>query len=123
VESVLEGTWQMIRAEQAGETAPELVVSQMSVRLAAGAYEVIFGGEVSDRGTYQETAATAWRTLILHGVVGPNAGRSIPCIFQLMGDRLRVCYGLDGVLPVEFATREGDRRYLAVYRRVAGSGA
>ena len=108
----------MVRAELAGEAAPDLVVEHMNVRLADGSYEVSYGGEVSDRGTYVENATSPHRTLVLHGIAGANAGRTIPCIFQLMGDRLRVCYGLDGVLPSSFATVTGDQRYLAVYRRV-----
>lgn len=118
VENRIEGTWQMVRAELAGEAAPELVASRTVVRLEGGKYEVEFGGEVSDRGTYQEDATTEQRTLVLAGVAGPNAGRTIPCIFQLMGDRLRVCYGLDGVLPEAFITRPGEQRYLVTYRRI-----
>lgn len=114
----LDGTWQMIRAEMAGEVAPDLVTSQMQVRLLGGTYEVSFGGEISDRGTYLEASVPSRQTLVLQGVAGVNAGRTIPCIYQLVGDRLRVCYGLDGVLPAEFSTRVGDARYLAVYRRI-----
>lgn len=122
MDSRLEGTWQMMRAEMGGEIAPELVTSHTVVRLVGGRYEVTYGGQLADAGTYQETAdAAGLRTLLLRGQEGPNAGRDIPCIIQLMGDRLRVCYGLNGVLPAEFATRAGDERYLATYRRVTGA--
>jgi uncharacterized protein (TIGR03067 family) len=118
VETQLEGRWQMVRAELAGEAAPELVTEHTVVTLAAGRYEVRFDDEVADSGTYREDAATEPATIILHGTVGPNAGRTIPCIFQLMGDRLRVCYGLDGLMPEAFATRPGELRYLVTYRRL-----
>ena len=117
VESKLEGNWQMVRAELAGEPAPELVTTNMMLTLAVGGYEVRYGGVVSDRGTFLVEASTEQRTLLLTGVEGPNAERTIPCIYQLTGDRLRVCYGLDGTMPEGFSTRLGEARYLATYRR------
>jgi uncharacterized protein (TIGR03067 family) len=119
VETQLEGKWQMLRAEMAGEVAPELLAARTEVRLGAGVYEVWFGGERADRGSYREDeAAAGFRTLTLTGTDGQNAGRVIRGIFQLMGNRLRVCYGLDGQRPDDFSTRQGDQRYLATYRRI-----
>jgi hypothetical protein len=74
---------------------------------------VSFAGEVADRGTYILEDGR----LTLTGIAGPNQGRTIPCILQLVGDRLRVCYGLDGVLPTSFTTTPGVEHYLATYRR------
>ena len=108
----------MIRGELAGEAAPELVLECTRLRLAAGTYEVEFAGAVAARGTSAESPAAEHRTLALQGEAGPNAGRTIPCIFQLVGDRLRVCYGLDGVLPGRFEAASGQSRYLVTYRRV-----
>lgn len=113
----LEGTWEMIRAEMAGEEAPELVVQKTQVELLAGNYIVRFAGEVSDRGSYELGGTMEGHTLTLRGEHGPNAGRTIPCLYQIAGDRLRICYGLDCVTPTDFATATGDQRYLATYRR------
>lgn len=121
VQKKIEGTWQMVRAELAGVMAPEMVTSHTVVSLDAGEYAVSYGGTVEDRGTYEVEATTGHAAMVLRGVAGPNAGRTIPCIFQIMGDRLRVCYGLDGVRPVEFAAREGEQRYLVTYRRIVGA--
>ena len=109
----------MVRAELAGEAAPELVTTNMMLTLAVGGYEVRYGGVISDRGTFVVDATAEQRTLLLTGVEGPNAERTIPCIFQLTGDRLRVCYGLDGILPDGFCTQVGEARYLATYRRAS----
>jgi uncharacterized protein (TIGR03067 family) len=108
----------MIRAELAGEIAPELVATNTVVAFTAGVYQVRFDGQETDRGTYEVGAIAGTRTLMLRGVAGSNAGRAIPGIFQLTGDRLRVCYGLDGVLPVAFTTQPEQQRYLATYRRM-----
>lgn len=109
----------MVRAELAGEAAPELVTTNLILTLAVGVYEVRYGGVVSDRGTFVVEVTAEQRTMLLTGVEGPNAGRTIPCIFQVTGDRLRVCYGLDGILPQGFSTQIGEAHYLATYRRIA----
>ncbi len=124
MEANLDGRWQLVRAERAGEAAPDYFIARAAMRLHAGVYEVWFGGQRSDCGTYREDgAAGALRGLEMRGTEGPNAGRTLRCIFQLMGDRLRICYGLDGVRPETFATQAGDQRYLATYRRVAAGEA
>jgi NAD(P)-dependent dehydrogenase (short-subunit alcohol dehydrogenase family) len=46
-----------------------------------------------------------------------NAGRSIRAIFQLKGDLIRICYGLDGTTPTAFHSPAGSAHYLATYRR------
>ena len=114
--SELTGRWQMIRAELDGESAPEMVTSRMILELGDGSYAVVYAGEISDAGEWQ--GGTAAGTLTLLGNRGPNSGRRIPCIYQLAGDRLRVCYGLDGAEPAGFSTAGLKQRYTATYRRL-----
>jgi uncharacterized protein (TIGR03067 family) len=108
----LAGTWEMVRAEQDGVVAEELVALRVELELTADRYVVRFAGEVADRGQY----SVKFNTLILVGTEGPNQGRTIPCIFQQKGNRLRICYGLDGVAPTTFTTSAGSSHYLAAYR-------
>ena len=127
--ATLSGTWEMVRAELAGADAPDMLALRVELELTADTYIVRFAGQVADRGTYAlacpepvervESAERGARALTLTGAVGPNKGRTIPCIFQLTGDRLRVCYGLDGTAPTVFATAPGTEHYLATYRRKA----
>ncbi len=115
----LEGRWQMIRAELAGEFAPELVTAKTVLELSPDEYHVFYAGELSDRGTYRLVAAADPHRAELRGVAGPNADRTLPCIFQLVGDRLRINYGLDGTFPAEFRGAADGSRYLVTYRRLA----
>jgi uncharacterized protein (TIGR03067 family) len=115
----LEGNWELVRAELDGEAAPELLTMKTVLQLGGDTYIVRFDGKISDRGKYELGGTKEVRTIIIHGVKGPNAGRTIPCIYQHVGDRLRVCYGLGGVTPTEFKTAAGEKRYLATYRRTA----
>jgi uncharacterized protein (TIGR03067 family) len=109
----------MVRAESGGEPSSDLLALRVELHLTADTYHVHFAGELADQGNYTRSPADTHAALILVGAKGPNAGRKIPCIYQLVGDRLRVCYGLDGTLPVAFATAAGADRYLAIYRRKA----
>jgi uncharacterized protein (TIGR03067 family) len=116
---MIDGTWQVVHAELAGEAMPDFVAEKVVLQFANDGYEVRFDGAVTDRGTYAISEALDLGTLSLHGESGPNAGRTIAAIFLLRGDRLRVCYGLDGTPPTEFTTAAGQQRYLATYRRQA----
>jgi uncharacterized protein (TIGR03067 family) len=116
--SPIDGRWQLLRAQLDSEDAPDLVVAKTEIRLALGKYEVRFAGQVVDQGTFELLPSAPTKTMELRGVEGPNAGRRIPCIYQHVGERLRVCYGMDGTLPSEFVSAPGQQRYLAVYSRV-----
>jgi uncharacterized protein (TIGR03067 family) len=114
--SHLAGTWELIRAETGGEQSPELIALRVELQLTADAYIVRFGDQAADRGTLAIAAPNA---LTLTGTHGPNEGRTIPCLYQLAGDRLRICYGMDGTEPTAFASPSGSTHYLATYRRKA----
>ena len=109
----LEGIWQPVYAELDGEEAPRMALEKMEVELDAGKYTVRFGGEACDQGTYEADVAG----ITLRGIHGPNAGRTIPCIFKFAGSALSICYGLSGERPAKFATGPGQQLYLVNYQR------
>lgn len=111
----LQGTWHPVRAEFDGEPAPELALNPMELILTDGAYTISFGGEIHDRGSFTCTETT----LVLIARHGSNAGRVVPAIYQLAGDRLRICYGMGGAEPTAFETKPGSHRYMVTYRRKA----
>ncbi len=119
--SPLVGIWLPIKAELEGDPAPEMALAQMQVELTAHTYCVRFGGEMADRGEYRLEKDGPFRTMIMRGMEGQNAGRTIPAIYQINGDRLRMCYGLDGVLPTEFDTVGKKRRYSVTFKRQAAA--
>ena len=107
----------MVRAELAGEQAPEMVVKNTQLELRGGRYAVRFSGEVVDQGSYSLNGGNSENLMILKGESGPNFGKVIPCIFQLAENRLQVCYGLDGSAPKSFSANAANNWYLATYRR------
>ncbi|MEO7412011.1 MAG: hypothetical protein ABIZ81_01525 [Opitutaceae bacterium] len=116
--SPLEGFWRMTRAEFEGESAPELVAAKTTLQLAAEHYAVCFDGEIIDEGVFTAKNPVEFPLLFFTGERGTNTGRTIPAIYQCVGDRLRICYGFGGQSPASFATAAGSQLYLASYRRV-----
>ena len=113
----IEGTWQPFKAELAGEPAPTMALEKMRLVLHACTYAVHFGNEVSDSGSYTLGASPEVHTIVLTSLSGTNVGRTIPSIYHLHGDLLRICYGLDGNTPTAFASPTGSPHYLVFYRR------
>ena len=112
----LEGRWQPLYAELDGEQAPAEVLQQTEFELNAGIYTVRFGRIAADTGSFT-VDADADHHLTLHGAVGPNAGRTIPCLFKFVDDTLMICFGLGGDRPRNFRTAPGAHLYLCTYRR------
>ncbi len=117
----LEGLWQPLYAELDGEEAPLEVLQKTEVELADGKYTVRFGGVAADQGTYIANTAGKRAELMLQGITGPNAGRTIPCIFKFLNETLMICYGLGGTRPISFSTETGSQRYLVTYARKPAS--
>jgi len=115
----IEGIWLPFKAELAGELAPEMALARMQLVIGAGTYAVHFGSEITDTGSYKLHIEAEVHTLTLVSKGGTNKGRTIPSIYQLVGDRLRICFGLDGTAPTDFAAPTGSRSYLVSYRRKA----
>jgi len=110
----LPGTWHPVRAELDGELAPELALTRMELVLQDEArYAMRFAGETHDAGTFVSDEAT----LTFTANAGHHIGRVVPAIYQLAGNRLRICYGLNGLFPEAFTTTANSGRYLVTYRR------
>ena len=107
----------MVRAEHDGEQAPELVAQRTVLEINRETYLVRFDGTIVDEGRVEMNRTGPLQTLLLLSTSGSNQGRTLSCIYQQVGDRLRICYGLDGSQPTGFTTTVGQNRYLATYRR------
>lgn len=117
--ALLKGDWQVLRAELGGRPMPPDAAAQVVMRFTATDYAVRFGPEVTDQGTFRIDPEVSPATIHLTGKTGVNAGRTIPGILQLAGNRLRICYALEGnAPPTEFNAAPGGLNYLATYRRV-----
>ncbi|MBW7893586.1 MAG: TIGR03067 domain-containing protein [Opitutaceae bacterium] len=117
--SQIHGTWQVVKAEFGGQPMPPEAAAQIQMEFTAGDYAVRFGGETTDAGSYVLSPAEPHHRITMTGRSGVNAGRTIPGIMHLVGDRLRLCCSMQGTAPpAGFVSPAGAPQYLATYRRI-----
>ena len=111
----LEGAWVPIAATVAGQ---DLRVGELRVKylvLDAGGYSIIDrSNHVVDSGEYLLNDAASPQTLDIVGRDGPNAGRTMLAIYELQGDRLTVCYDLDGAARPTNMQPQDDQLLLSI---------
>jgi uncharacterized protein (TIGR03067 family) len=114
---MLEGTWIAISAELGGKTMPPAVLSTIPLVLSGGNYTL-----GNDRGTYRVDERVTPAAIDIAGVDGPNSGRQIPAIFELVDGTLRICYDLScSARPAGFHSPAGSKLFLVTYRADACS--
>ncbi len=113
----IQGDWRPVKAELGGQPMGDEVLKTISLKMGEGTYEVHVGNS-PDKGTVTVDESTKPKSMTIVGTEGPNKGKTFPCIYELKGDMLRICYDLSGAKrPVEFKTTAGTRLYLVTYQR------
>ena len=113
----VQGNWEPVKAELAGQPMTDAVLKSISLKLDNGKYEVLVGS-APDRGTYTVDSTTRPKGMTITGTDGPNHGKTFPAIYELKGDTLRICYDLSGAKrPTEFKSIAGTKLYLVTYNR------
>jgi uncharacterized protein (TIGR03067 family) len=116
---LIQGSWVPAKAELAGAPMPEAVVKSILLKINKDEYEVTVQGQPgTDRGIVTLDTSLTPKAMKITGVLGPNAGKTFPAIYELDGDTLRICYDLSGAQrPKEFKTSKGTKLYLVTYAR------
>jgi uncharacterized protein (TIGR03067 family) len=111
----LTGTWAPDSAMLGGAPLPIPAFNGAKLILTDSTYE--FGG---DKGIYTLPGAGTPAAMDITGREGPNAGRTIPAIYQLSGSVLTVGYQLDkaGARPASFTSPAGTQILVVRYQRV-----
>lgn len=114
----LDGVWNPVTAELGMQRFPEEQLKTMRLKIKDGTYEVTVAN-VSDRGTLKIDSRANPATMDIIGTEGPNKGKTIPAIYELRGNSLRICYSLSGEKrPMEFKTGGTESIFLVTYKRV-----
>jgi uncharacterized protein (TIGR03067 family) len=118
---MLNGTWVPIAADVSGQA---LVVEELRVSrlvLNDGGYQIIDRADhVVDCGDYRVDDSVYPQTMDIVGVSGPYAGRVMLAIYELEGDRLKVCYDLEASARPLDMEAEGEELLLSItYARAA----
>jgi uncharacterized protein (TIGR03067 family) len=113
----MDGIWKPVEAELGGVKFPAETFKDWRLELTKGKY-VLHGAESPDQGSFVIDSSKKPRTMDISGTDGPNKGKTFPCIYELEGDTLRICYDLSGKKrPVEFKTAKQTKEYLVTYKR------
>src|SRR6185312_14777336 len=113
----VQGDWKPVKAELGGQPMAEEVLKTISLKIGEGTYEVHVANS-PDKGTVTVDSSTTPKSMTITGTEGPNKGKTFPCIYELKGETLRICYDLSGVKrPSEFKTTAGTKLYLVTYAR------
>ena len=113
----MKGTWVPTAAELDGEKLPKAVYETIKLVVKEEKYTVTVG-ELVDEGTVTLDLESDPTGMDIKGTKGPNEGKTIPAIYELKDDTLKVCYNLVGKeRPKEFKTTAGSKYYLVTYKR------
>ena len=118
----LEGAWVPVAANVSGQ---ELLVRELRVKylvLDGRDYSIIDQtNQIVDTGEYLVDDTSHPQAIDIVGRDGPNAGRSMLAIYELSGNRLTVCYDLDGTeRPINMQAQEDQLLLSITYERAAG---
>jgi uncharacterized protein (TIGR03067 family) len=113
----MNGKWVPAEAELDGEKLPKNLINSIKLELKDEKYTVTVGEQV-DEGTVTLDLKSDPTGMEIKGTKGPNKDKTIPAIYELKDDTLKVCYNLEGEKrPKEFKTTAGSKYYLVIYKR------
>jgi uncharacterized protein (TIGR03067 family) len=113
-----EGTWAYVSVITNGNAAPEESVKKSRLVLSGDKFTVK-GAEAMHRGTFSVDPTAKPKTLDVTFSEGEEAGKTIKGIYDLEGDRCKVCIALgDQPRPTEFASPPGSGYALEELKRI-----
>jgi uncharacterized protein (TIGR03067 family) len=113
----MEGVWVPIKGEVDEKPMPDESLKATTLTITKDKYVVVVG-DSKDAGTCKLDPTKKPRQLDVTSTEGVNKGKTFLAIYELDGDTLTVCYGLDGkTRPTEFKTQKGSTRALMTYKR------
>jgi uncharacterized protein (TIGR03067 family) len=111
------GTWTVVSAETDGKKAPEDAVKGIKVVVEGDKVTIYDRDRVAGVSTLTVDPTKKPKTLDATATMGPNKGKTALAIYEFDGDTLKICLSDDKERPTEFATKEGSKAVLYVYKR------
>lgn len=119
--SAFDGIWVIERAEMNGDVIPASSVSEIEMELKGGKY-IFRSPTTTTKGTFKldNSKSPVWMTI--HEEEGPNAGRDVEGITELVSGGWRAVYAMQGGgRPSKFETVADSGQVLASYKRKPGT--
>src|SRR5262245_7584929 len=110
------GNWKVETATLNGADATTGLKSFV-LTIEEGKYKLDFGG-MTDAGTLTLEPGKKPKLITITGADGPNKGKTIPAMYVVDGDSLKICYTIDGKEPPrEFRSTAENKTLLVNYKR------
>ncbi|MFO0798107.1 MAG: TIGR03067 domain-containing protein [Gemmataceae bacterium] len=116
--AALQGTWVLDAATLEGRDHAD-DFRGMKLVLAGDRYTIDFGPN-TDKGNYTLDPTKTPKRIDVRSAEGPFKGKTLPGIYELKGDTLRLCLDADGKAdkrPAAFEAPGTTRNMLLTYRR------
>jgi len=113
----LQGTWQVVGLEADGTAVPSEYITNIVTVIAGSNYRVVNNDKV-DRGVLTIVPSETPRQMDIRPTLGDNAGRTLPGIYEVGPDTLKVCFAQEGTKrPTSFSTADDASFLLMTYKR------
>jgi uncharacterized protein (TIGR03067 family) len=112
------GEWSLVSAERDGQPLPEELVKTIKRVFKGDEYTTTKDGDVIGKAKFKLDPSKKPKHIDFTPSEGAEAGQALEGIYELDGDKLKICYSQSGEKrPGEFSTKEGSGRTLGVWKR------
>lgn len=116
--ALIAGTWKPTSMQKGKAVMPAEQIKDLRLTIDGVNYKAVMGDQETDKGKLTVAKSDKGAPKALDIVSEKGEKKTIPAIYELNGETLRVCYGLDGkTRPKEFKPAD-DNTLLIVYKKV-----
>ena len=117
--SALCGTWSCVSAVVDGKGLPEQTTKLLRLTITETAYKTQKGAEVLFESSYKTDTTKSPNEINMVGTEGELAGKEAQGIFELAGNRLKICYTMPELeRPKKFESNPGSKAYLLMWQKM-----
>jgi uncharacterized protein (TIGR03067 family) len=115
----IQGSWSRTSSALGDSALPAEFLKPLIYKFSDGKYEKSVNGGDPEKGTYTIDPSTSPKNLALTCSEGTAAGTTILCIYQLDGDKLRICVDIPGTTrPASFQSSSTTQLMIESYKRL-----
>jgi len=114
----IQGAWVPVSILIDGQQLDKDELGEIKVLIKGDGYTVTNAGQVADRGSFTLDPAKKPKAIDSTPAQGPDKGKSMPGIYELGGDTLKLCVARPGKeRPADFASKAGSDQVFYVLKR------